>query len=337
MSHHSAMGWLFTGCLGLLSVTGCATSGVRGPKAGDAAAEAAARSDASGVWDWVYRSTDEQGDVRVEQEEWHLDQKNGQISGYYDRAVTMMSADDRLFRCNQKLGFTKVTRVRINGRVEGERIVLRETSFEVQPGPCEDGARNLVAYTGVLRTGSLALKWGPEAGQTLVRRPGVAANAQPARSDMLPVANITGRAQAPAGLPASASSGANLSALGGTWEWELRSIDAEGDERAEREEWHLTEQNGGLTGYYDRTVSRIRGDGVFSCNNQGRYETRTRYRVTGQRVGDRISLTELEYQVSPSGCDNAQRRLDSYQGHVSADESLVLSWGPGNQLLRKKR
>ncbi len=60
-----------------------------------------------------FRSSDDQGDLRVEQEEWHLSQSGAQIDGYYDRAVTMLSTDERLFRCNQKLGFTKVTRVKI--------------------------------------------------------------------------------------------------------------------------------------------------------------------------------------------------------------------------------
>ena len=85
--------------------------------------------------------------------------------------------------------------------------------------------------------------------------------------------------------------------VGGTWVWELRSIDAEGDERNEREEWHLTETADGVGGYYDRTVARMRGDGSsFTCNNQPRYETTTRYNVSGQRFGDKLTLTETDYQ-----------------------------------------
>ena len=122
------------------------------------------------MWDWVFRSTDDQGDMRIEQEEWHLAQKGLEIDGYYDRVVTLMSTDERLFRCNQKLGFTKTTRVKIAGRVEGDRVSLRETAFQAPSNPCDDGARNLVAYVGVLRQGTLSLRWGPEAGQTLVRR-----------------------------------------------------------------------------------------------------------------------------------------------------------------------
>ena len=41
-------------------------------------------TDTSGVWDWMFRSTDDQGDMRVEQEEWHLVQK-----GRASRAITI--------------------------------------------------------------------------------------------------------------------------------------------------------------------------------------------------------------------------------------------------------
>src|SRR5256885_11101146 len=125
--------------------------------------------DTSGVWDWMFRSTDDQGDMRVEQEEWHLAQRGAHIEGYYDRAVTMMSVDERLFRCNQRLGFTKTTRVRVAGQIEGDRVMLREVGFDAKPGPCDDGARNLVAYIGILRGPTLALRLGPEAGPTFAR------------------------------------------------------------------------------------------------------------------------------------------------------------------------
>ena len=127
------------------------------------------------------------------------------------------------------------------------------------------------------------------------------------------------------------------SPVDGAWVWELRTIDAEGDERIEREEWHLAESPEGLTGYYDRIVSRERGDGSnFSCNGQPRYETVTRYTVSGQRFGEKLTLTETDYKAQHNPCDNALRRLDTYQGHVADGDSLILSWGPGNQLLRRK-
>jgi hypothetical protein len=317
--------------LALAAVTvaaGCAATAPHTRTAARAPATAVdpTSADASGTWDWMFRSTDDQGDMRVEQEEWHLAQKGAHIEGYYDRAVTMMSVDERLFRCNQRLGFTKTTRVRIAGNIEGDRIVLHEVAFEAKPGPCDDGARNLVAYIGVLHGATLALRWGPEAGQTLVRR-------TDGGHSPLAGTQTGGDVQ-----PASMQSQEPTAALGGTWIWELRSIDAEGDERLEREEWHLAENPDGVSGYYDRTVARVRGDGTsFACNGQARYETTTRYNVSGQRFGDKLTLTETDYKAARSPCDNALRRLDTYQGHVADADSLILSWGPGNQLLRRKK
>ncbi len=283
--------------------------------------------DASGVWDWTFRSRDDQGDERLEQEEWHITQQGGSIDGYYDRVVDMRSLDDRLFRCNQKIAFSKFTRVRIAGRIEGNHILLREVSFEAKPGPCDDGARNLVEYRGVISGPHLALRWGQESGQqTLVRR------IDPGRTPLVEFANWN---EAP-GQPQKKSAGVSA-AVSGTWEWELRSIDAEGDERLEREEWHLEEGGDGIRGYYDRTVRRVRGDGKFTCNNEERFETATRYTVVGQRFGEHVTLTEVDYKSAPTKCDNAQRRLDSYRGAVSDADSLVLSWGQGSQLLRRKR
>lgn len=322
--HHLALATLAVA----VTSSGCAGTSARRAAAAPATARASASDlgpDASGTWDWMFRSTDDQGDMRVEQEEWHLAQRAGRIEGYYDRAVTMMSVDERLFRCNQRLGFTKTTRVRVAGQIEGDRVMLREVGFEAKPGPCDDGARNLVAYIGILRGATLALRWGPEAGQTLVRRTdgGHTPLVQSESGGDVRQASVTQEPAAP---------------LGGTWIWELRSIDAEGDERLEREEWHLTEGNDGLAGYYDRTVARVRGDGSnFTCNGQPRYETTTRYNVSGQRFGDKLTLTETDYRASRSPCDNALRRLDTYQGHVADSDSLILSWGPGNQLLRRKK
>jgi hypothetical protein len=317
----------------LAGAAGCAGTGPGHGRVPTATARLADPSspDASGVWDWMFRSTDDQGDMRVEQEEWHLAQKGSRIEGWYDRAVTMMSVDERLFRCNQRLGFTKTTRVRVAGQIEGDRVMLREVGFDAKPGPCDDGARNLVAYVGVLRGPTLALRWGPEAGQTLVRR------TDGARS---PLTQQT-EAGAPAVQRASLNTGEPAAPVGGTWVWELRSIDAEGDERLEREEWHLSETDDGIVGYYDRTVRRERAEGTFESLSKtckvNKFQTTTRYLLRGVRTGSSFSVREVDSEATPSECDNGKRRLDNYSGQVTDPDSLSLSWGPGYQLLRRKR
>ncbi len=317
-----------------LGLVGCATAPTPTARMQKPTAISSTRvqTDATGVWDWMFRSQDDQGDERVEQEEWHLAQRGARVEGYYDRKVTMLSVDERLFRCNQKLGFTKVTRVRVAGQVEGTRVQLKEIAFDAKPSPCDDGARNLVEYNGTLRDGAhLALQWGPQAGQTLVRR----SPTDGALAPLVQSAELNGNESN--GVRQASNDSSNASAeVGGTWEWELRSIDAEGDERLEREEWHLAESADGVKGYYDRTVRRVRGEGVFVCNGEERFETSTRYSVVGQRFGEKVVLREIDYKADKNACDNAQRRLDTYTGHVSDAESLVLSWGPGNQLLRRK-
>ncbi len=316
-------------CASMLS--GCATHKLISKRTTPKPESGVRPPDASGVWDWVFRSTDDQGDMRIEQEEWHLAQKGLDIEGYYDRVVTLMSTDERLFRCNQKLGFTKTTRVKIAGRIEGDRVTLRETAFQAPSNPCDDGARNLVAYVGVLRQGSLSLRWGPEAGQTLVRR----TDGSSSLSDTVLAGASTEGSEPQAPMVGGDASAMATVPVEGKWEWDLRSIDSDGDERQEREEWHLSETSDGIRGYYDRIVRRIRVGGSFPCNGEGKFETTTRYTITGQRFGDKLTLTEVDYKAVPSRCDNALRRLDTYQGQVADPDALVLSWGPGNQLLHR--
>ncbi len=330
MQHRASVAVRFAAApaaLAALLVGGCAHA----PRAARSAtrslrpAEAAGPgTQAAGVWDWTFSSVDEQqSDERVEHEEWHLEQTGHDVKGYYDRTVTVRSTDERLFRCNQKANFTRFTRVRVAGVLEGERLVLRELAFVTKPSPCDDGARNLVAYVGVVRGGTMRLQWGPDAGQTLHRRDGVAAGDVVRTALELPADAATARV-------------AGHAAVAGTWEWELKSIDAEGDERIEREQWHLTEGDDGIGGWYERRVLRVRGDGTFSCNSKDRFETITRYDIRGDRMGERVMLREVGYHADRSACDNGQRRLDSYNGTVSDDGGeLVLSWGPGNQLLRR--
>lgn len=275
---------------------------------------------ATGVWDWVLRANDDFGNQRIETEEWHLVQRGGGVEGYYDRAVTTLSGDGRPFQCNQQLGFTRHTRVRLKGALTGPRITLQELAFDARPGPCDDGARNLVRYRGELRDGALTIEWAPGSRQTLQRRPDEAPKE-------LPAPPLSGPAAASAGAP-----------LDGTFVWELKSIDADGDLRSEREEWHLSEREARVVGYYDRVVERVREGKVFSCNGDPRYETRTRYNVSGNRIGERLTLVETDYVAKPTRCDNGQRRLDRYSGVLSGDgDELVLSWGPGNQLLKRRR
>lgn len=299
----------------------------------------------TGVWDWVFRSNDDQGNLRVEQEEWHLVQRGTAIEGYYDRALTLLSLDDHLFRCNQQLGITKFTRVRVAGSVEGGRVRVQEVGFDARPGPCDDGARSLNTYVGELRDSTMRLEWMDRVGeQTLYRRqrPGGPRLAEQVGLEERPPPDLGDAAANGSGGSASSSAAppAPFSHPGvpihGVFRWELRTVDAEGDVRAEREEWHVDEADVALAGYYVRTVKRTRDGEVYKCNGTSSQETTVRFELSGHRTGDTVVLTETAYKVTPSPCDNGLRRLDTYQGSISdTGNELVLSWGGGNQVLRR--
>src|SRR5947209_11619328 len=98
-------------------LTGCSHTPVTRTMARPSPRMMGLAGNSAGTWDWMFRSRDDQGDERVEQEEWHLEQSGGRIQGHYDRKVTMSSVDDRLFRCNKSLNFTKITRVHVAGQL----------------------------------------------------------------------------------------------------------------------------------------------------------------------------------------------------------------------------
>jgi len=289
--------------------------------AADAAVAASQAKTAAGVWDWLHRGTTQQGDVRIEQEEWHLRQEGAKISGYFYRQVLVLSSDSRPFRCNGMLGFATNLRVSVVGDLQQGRVNLREVGIDTDRNPCDDGRRELISYSGQLRGDSLLLKMPLGTQQHLVRRVAVASG--PGMSPLVPERGEPAAEDAP--LP-----------VAGEWHWQFRAADPDGDLHAEREEWHLTESGNEISGYYVRSLERRRSAGVFACNNSGVIQGSTRFVVKGHRFGNKISLSEVDYQATPNPCDTSSRRLDHYQGTVNPEGTLVLSWSGGSQTLRRK-
>jgi hypothetical protein len=285
-----------------------------------AAGGTAALRAATGTWDWVFRSTTQQGDLRIEQEEWHLTQEGTRVFGYYNRQVVTLSSDQRPFRCNGLLGFVNSTRVRVLGEIHDAALSLREVGVDADKNPCDDGTRNLTSYVGRLEGDSLVLVFAPGTGQHLVRRQ--------ESSPILPLS--------PAGDQKTQEEDLAQVPLEGTWDWQFRAADPDGDLHLEQEEWHLTESGNELSGYYERMLERRRSVGVFPCNGSGTIKTTTRFLVKGQRFGNKLTLSEVDYQIQPGPCENRSRRLDNYQGTVLPDGQLLLSWGSGQQTLHKR-
>jgi hypothetical protein len=285
------------------------------------------------VWDWIVSSADEDNNKRVEQEEWHLLQRDGQVSGFYLRTVTVVSGDDNLFRCNGQKRFQKRMRFDVTGRVAGSDVALRETGVEVEPGPCSAPLHGLQNYHGRASGQSLTLQWDADlpsgarqrGQQVLFRRPPEEGGGdEAARRPPQPFEHA---AEPPA------------TQISGTWTWEMRGMGWDGDAKVEQEEWHLSQTGNVLRGYYDRIVTSISTDGhPYRCNQQTQFATVTRYQIEGTISGQDVQIRELSFDVKPSPCEERpQRRLDVYRGMVSTPEEIRLSWGTGQQVLRRNR
>lgn len=259
----------------------------------------------AGAWFWANRSVGPQGDLQFEQEEWALDVEKNNIAGFYDRTVMLLSSDGRPFRCNGEISFTRRTRYAVEGKVQGTKIELRETDYDVEPGPCESGVRMLDAYQGTVSRSQLVLRW--TGGEQVLQR----------------------RATPRSGPQESLD-------LTGTWAWEHRAVDANGDRRVQAEEWSIVRSANALRGSYTSVVTITSGSKApFACNGAHEYATRARFEFTGHLEDRRVRLRETGYTVEPTPCDRGLRRLSNYSGTFDG-EALVLDWGSGRQTLRRR-
>jgi hypothetical protein len=318
-------------CALAIAAGGCAG---RVPKAGTAAG---APTQVAGVWDGVNRSTIEQGmgagDTRIEKQEWHLTQTGETIAGYYIAALTFVSGDGRPYVCSRQPQFSTVQRFDVSGRVRAGTVEIEEITQRAAAGRCDPGARRLTHYSGRLQGDVLTLV-SEGLRQTLYRNhsPGAAT----AASD-IDLASSTPEPAFPA-LSEGPVPGGALADVSGQWIWEHRGAAPDGDEKMEREEWHLTQEGARITGYYDRVVRQVSSDGhAYRCSMALDFQIGTRYQITGEVRGNQIVIYENSFEVlEPSACDTGKRRLDAYEGQIANDE-LRLVWGVGGQVLRRAR
>ena len=304
----------------------------------------------SGVWDAMSQTTIGEGmgagDTRIEKQEWHLTQAGAAITGYYIAALTFVSGDGRPYVCSQQPQFSAMQRFNVSGRVRGGLVEIQELEQRAaQAGNrCDPGFRQLASYSGRLDGDVLTLVSGVQR-ETLyrIRNPESAekliASAAPVSQESSDLPDPSDRpVQSPAGGPGTTSSAAGPSDVSGLWIWEHHGVVPGGDEKQEREEWHVTQEGSTLTGYYDRIVHQVSIDGhAYRCSMALDFQIATRYQFTGKVRGDQIAIYESSYQVlEPSACDNGKRRLDAYEGQASPDE-LRLVWGVGGQILRRAR
>jgi hypothetical protein len=301
-----------------------------------------------GVWDGTSRETVTEGsaagDIREERQEWHLIQSGPKVSGYYLATLTFTSGDGRPYLCSQLPQFSLAVRVDVGGSLTGRSLALVELAERASSGPCSLGRRPLARYRAEVAGDLLTLVTATDR-QVLHRsRPTIEAHATAATrtgrdSDargvgILPPQPPPGASQPPR-LTTALQSQAPVD-LSGVWVWEHSGQASTGDEKQEREEWHVDQDGDHISGYYDRVVREISTDGqAFRCSMNLEFEIATRYQIHGEVRGNQVVIYEKGFEVlAPNACDNGQRRLDAYEGLAAGDE-VRLMWGVGAQVLRR--
>ncbi len=296
----------------------------------------------AGVWDGVVREIVAEGisagDSRVERQEWHLQQSGPRVSGYYLAALTYTSGDGRPYVCSRQPSFSTLVRFDVSGQVRGGTIDLDEINQRTSEGRCTPGQRPLAHYRARVEGDVLTLVVAGQQ-QTLYRNRG-----KPEVSELVAAAavNSADEPMLPTLKGGSSVSGGPSSTspvdVSGVWIWEHRGEIPTGDEKQEREEWHVDQDGDRLSGYYDRVVREISTDGhAFRCSMEMQFQIATRYKFRGEVRGNQLLIYESSYEVlEPSACDNGKRRLDAYEGMANGDEVRLL-WGVGGQVLRRPR
>jgi hypothetical protein len=337
---------------------GCAARPTPPPNVASRAAVTPQVPELSGVWDAMSQTVIGEGtgagDTRIEKQEWHLTQDGGAISGYYIAALTFVSGDGRPYVCSRLPEFSATERFNVAGHVQGGLVEIQELEQRAAQGDsgCDPGMRQLARYSGRVEGDVLTLVSGaaretlyrihnPEAAEPLLASATPPAEADPSgprQSLELPPESGPRPLHDPPGAPGATPASADPSDVSGLWIWEHHGVIPGGDEKQEREEWHVTQDGTTLSGYYDRIVHQVSIDGhAYRCSMALDFQIATRYQFTGKVRGDQIAIYESSYQVlEPSACDNGKRRLDAYEGQASPDE-LRLVWGVGGQILRRAR
>ncbi len=124
---------------------------------------------------------------------------------------------------------------------------------------------------------------------------------------------------------------------GGVWVWENFSVLESSDIKTEKEVWVLhTDSDGTVTGWYDRYVKRVSGDGnSFRCNGRMTVTLITRYTVKGHvKSSGMIELRETSYELTENDpCEPSRvRTLSAYRGIIEGNR-MFLSTDSGETVL----
>jgi hypothetical protein len=122
-------------------------------------------------------------------------------------------------------------------------------------------------------------------------------------------------------------------AVGGVWVWEWRTIDANGNERATREEWRLHQTRRQIQGFVDRTVRTVSGSGEpFACSGRPEKVVVVRAEVVGEVNGRRVQLREVgQSQLAGTPCRPGDAALTWHEGDVGVGEMVLSATSAGAQ------
>jgi len=297
-----------------------------------------------GVWEGFFQDKIDEGsgagsnDVRMERQAWRLRQEGESITGFYVVELTMISGDGRPYLCSQEPRFSTLLRFEVRGHAQSDGVELEEVGDVLAKGPCRPVFRSPARFKADIRGDMLTLADGGHR-FTLYRRQNK--EQQTATKQLLaferPDSSWRGEPAFPT-FPRMGSASEPPAEVDGVWLWEFRGRLPTGDEKQEREEWHLEQQGTRVTGYYDRTVRQVSTDGhPYRCSSTLDFAVTTRYHLSGEIQGSKLVLYERSFEiVEGSPCDSGQRRLDAYQGEAALGE-IRLMWGVGAQVLRRAR
>jgi hypothetical protein len=299
-------------------------------------------SGVSGIWEGQFHSTLDNGpgsgDTRIERQAWRLSQTGNEVSGFYVVELTMISGDGRPYLCSREPRFSTLLRFDVKGRVTSAGIEIAEVGEVQAKGPCRPSFHSPARYRAALAGNVLTLSDG-ERSMALYRRDRVADGPLAQALLAFEEGGQWSRGDGPSREgPMRLDTADPPADIEGLWVWEHRGPLPGGDEKVEREEWHLVQDGTKITGYYDRAVHQISTDGhAYRCNSALDFRVVTRYEINGEISGSQVTLYEKGFEIlQGSPCDDGRRRLDAYQGQAGSAE-IRLMWGVGTQVLKRAR
>src|SRR4051812_40172073 len=157
----------------------------------------------------------------------------------------------------------------------------------------------------------------------------------------LAVASCAGRKPA----PVTAAVRATPLKVAGVWDGVIRATISEGmgtgDTRIEKQEWHLAQSGGAISGYYIAAMTFVSGDGrPYVCSRQPQFSAVQRYDVSGtvrSGVDGGVEIQEIAQKSTEGRCDPGNRRLLHYEGKVQGDVLTLVVPGQQKQTLYRSR